>query len=158
CPSQNIEWVSHFASRGAMDIEHLGYMTVIALLDRGWVGDPGDIYFVTDEQLAELPGFKDKSIANLRAAIEGSKDRPLWRLLVALNIRHVGWHVAQLLTGAHPSIEKLKEASVEDLNAIEGIGPEIAQSVFDWFHEQTSLALLEKLARAGLRMEDEAAP
>jgi DNA ligase (NAD+) len=158
CPSQSIEWLFHFASRGAMDIEHLGYMTGMALLDRGWVSDPGDIYSVTDEQLAELPGFKEKSISNLRAAIEGSKDRPLWRLLVGLNIRHVGWHVAQLLTAAFPSIDGLAAASVEELNAIEGIGPEIAQSVFDWFHQEGSLKLLERLRKAGVRVQDEAAP
>jgi DNA ligase (NAD+) len=158
CPAQSIEWLSHFASRGAMDIEHLGYKTVIALLDKGWVQDPADIYALSPEQLAELPGFKEKSIKNLLSAIEGSRDRPLWRLLVALNIRHVGWHVAQLLTRAFPSIDELREASLEDLAGIEGIGPEIAQSVFEWFHDAGSLALLEKLREAGVRVKDEAQP
>jgi len=158
CPSQNIEWLSSFASRGAMDIEHLGYKTVIVLLDRGWVQDPADVYSLTAEQLAELPGFKDKSISNLLSAIEGSKDRPIWRLLVALNIRHVGWHVAQVLARALPSIDLLQAASVEELNAVEEIGPEIAQSVFDWFHDERNRALLAKLAAAGLRVEDEPAP
>jgi DNA ligase (NAD+) len=158
CPSQSIEWLFHFASRGAMDIEHLGYMTGMALLDRGWVSDPGDIYSVTDGQLAELPGFKEKSISNLRAAMEGSKDRPLWRLLVGLNIRHVGWHVAQLLSAAFPSIDGLAAAPVEELNAIEGIGPEIAQSVYEWFHDEGNMKLIDKLRRAGVRMQDEAVP
>src|SRR5207249_872066 len=112
CPSQGSEWLFHFASRGAMDIEHLGYKTGILLLDRGWVADPADVYFVTDEQLGELPGFKEKSVANLRAAIEGSKDRPLWRLLVAINIRHVGGTVAQLHARHFPSIEALHGTSV----------------------------------------------
>ncbi|HEX2068577.1 MAG TPA: NAD-dependent DNA ligase LigA, partial [Actinomycetota bacterium] len=100
CPSQNIEWLFHFASRGAMDIEHLGYKTGMALLDRGWVKDPADIYRLTPERLAELPGFKDKSISNLMSAIEASKDRPIWRLLVALSVPHVGGHVAQVLARA----------------------------------------------------------
>jgi DNA ligase (NAD+) len=155
CPSQGIEWLFHFASRGAMDIEHLGYKTGILLLDRGWVEDPADVYFLTDEQLAELPGFKERSIANLRAAIEGSKDRPLWRLLVAINVRHVGGTVAQLLARHFPSIEALRGASVEDLSAIDGIGPEIAQSVVDWFQDPENRALLEKLERAGVRTRDE---
>jgi DNA ligase (NAD+) len=156
CPSQGIEWLFHFASRGAMDIEHLGYKTGLTLMDRGWVADPGDIYAVTDEQLAELPGFREKSISNLRSAIEASKDRPLWRLLVAVNIPHVGGHVADLLARAFLSVDRLAEASVEDLAAVEGIGPEIAQSVDDWLRDEHNLALLEKLRRAGVRTEDEA--
>src|SRR6478752_3109941 len=110
CPSQNIEWLFSFASRGAMDIESLGYKTGILLLDNGWVEDPADIYSLTADQLAQLEGFKEKKITNLLTAIEGSKDRPLWRLLVALNIRHVGWHVAQVVTRAFPSIDQLKKA------------------------------------------------
>jgi DNA ligase (NAD+) len=156
CPSQNIEWLFHFASRGAMDIEHLGYKTGMLLLDLGWVTDPADVYSITAEQLAQLPGFKDKSIANLLGAIEGSKDRPLWRLLVAVNIRHVGGHVAQVLARAYPSTDALRKASVEDLNAVESIGPEIAQSVHDWFHDEHNLALLDKLRAAGVRMQDDA--
>ena len=155
CPAQSIEWLSHFASRGAMDIEHLGYKTVILLLDRGWVEDPADIYALTAEQLAELPGFKDRSIRNLLDAIEGSKDRPLWRVLVALNIPHVGSHVAQVLARAFPSVDALRAAGVEELNAVEGIGPEIAQSVSDWFQEDGNWALVEKLRAAGVRVRDE---
>jgi DNA ligase (NAD+) len=158
CPSQNIEWLFHFASRGAMDIEHLGYKTGVLLLDNGWVTDPADVYSITREQLAQLPGFKDKSIQNLLSAIEASKDRPLWRLLVALSIPHVGSHVAQVLTRAFPSIERLRAASVEELNAVDEIGPEIAQSVFDWFRDPENGTLLDKLRAAGVRMEDEPGP
>jgi DNA ligase (NAD+) len=154
CPSQKVEWLFAFASRGAMDIEHLGYKTGFLLLDMGWVSDPADIYSISEEQLAQLPGFKEKSISNLLTAIERSKDRPLWRLLVAMNVPHVGGHVAQVLARAFPSVELLKQAGVEELTAVEGIGPEIAQSVFDWFHDRGNLGLLERLAAAGLRMED----
>jgi len=155
CPSQNIEWLFHFASRGALDIEHLGYKTGMTLLDMGWAKDPADIYLLTHEQLAQLPGFKEKSISNLLTAIESSKDRPIWRLLVGLNIPHVGSHVAQVLARAFPSINRLKSASVEELNAVEEIGPEIAHSVHEWFHDQENVKLLDRLAKAGLRMEDE---
>jgi DNA ligase (NAD+) len=154
CPSQNIEWLFHFASRGAMDIEHLGYKTGIAMLDLGLVKDPADIYKLTDQDLAQLPGYKEKSIANLRGSIEASKDRELWRLLVALNIPHVGGHVAWVLTRAFPSIDRLKKASVEELNAVEEIGPEIAQSVYEWFHDEVNLRLLDRLRKHGVRMEE----
>jgi DNA ligase (NAD+) len=157
CPMQNIEWLFHFAGRGAMDIEHLGYKTGQLLMDMGWVRDPADIYSITPEQLAQLPGFKEKSISNLMSSIEASKDRPLWRLLVAINIRHVGSHVAQVLTRALPSIEELAGASVEELNAVEEIGPEIAQSVHDWFRDKENRKLIQKLRRAGVRMKDEVA-
>jgi DNA ligase (NAD+) len=155
CPSQNIEWLFAFASRGAMDIESLGYKTGILLIDRGWVNDPGDVYSLTAEQLTELPAFKEKKISKLLEQLEASKDRPLWRLLVALNIPHVGGHVATVLARAFPSVDQLKEASVDELNAVEEIGPEIARSVNEWFQEAENVALLDKLARAGVRMKDD---
>jgi DNA ligase (NAD+) len=154
CPSQNIEWLFHFASRGAMDIEHLGYKTGMALMDRGWVKDPADIYSLTEEHLVQLPGFKEKSISNLLNSIEASKDRPLWRLLVALSIPHVGSHVAQVLAEAFLSIDALQKASVEDLEAVEEIGPIVTRAVHDWFQDPANRKLLEKLRRAGIRMAD----
>lgn len=156
CPSRNVEWLFSFASRGAMDIEGLGYMTVVQLLERGLVKDPGDIYALTAEDLAELEGFAEKSISNLLTSIERSKDRPLWRLLVALNIRHVGEHVAQLLARAFGSIDALAAASVEEIDAVPGIGPAIARSVYEWFHDPMNLGLIEKLRAAGVRLAEEA--
>jgi DNA ligase (NAD+) len=158
CPMQGEEWLFHFASRGAMDIEHLGYKTGMLLRDKGWVNDPADVYFLTREQLETLPGFKERSIDNLMSSIEGSKDRPIWRLLVALNIRHVGEHVAQVLARAFPSIDLLAAATEEEVDAVEEIGPEIARSVFEWFHDPENLALIEKLRKAGVRMEDKPEP
>jgi DNA ligase (NAD+) len=154
CPSQNIEWLFAFASRGAMDIEHLGYKTGLALIERGWIEDPADIYSITDQQLAELPGFKEKSISNLRRSIEESRDRELWRLLVALNIPHVGSHMATVLADAFGSTDLLREASVEDLEAVEEVGPIVARAVHDWFHDPGNRKLLDKLRRAGIRMAD----
>jgi DNA ligase (NAD+) len=156
CPSQNVEWLFHFAGRGAMDIEGLGYMTVLTLLDRGLVSDPADVYGLTGEQLAELPGFKDRSIANLLGSIEGSKDRPLWRLLVGLNIRHVGSHVAQVLARAFRSIDALMAASAEQIDEVPEIGPEIATKVRAWFQEPVNVSLVERLRAAGVRVADDA--
>jgi DNA ligase (NAD+) len=154
CPSQGIEWLFHFASPDAMDIEHLGYATGVTLTQRGWVRDPADVYALTAEQLASLPGFKEKSIRNLLDAIAASKDRPVWRLLVGLNIRRVGAHVAQLLARAFPSIEALAAATADDLQAIDGIGPEIATTVQDWLADPTNRAMLDKLRAAGVRTAD----
>lgn len=156
CPSQNVEWLSSFAGRGAMDIEGLGYKTGWLLLDLGWVKDPGDVYSLTEEQLAQLPGFKDKRIRNLLEAIEGSKDRPIWRLLVGLNIPHVGSTIAQTLARPFGSIDAIAAATEEQIDDVEGIGPEIAHSVHAWFADAQNRKLLERLRKAGVRMQDDA--
>lgn len=155
CPSQNVEWLSSFAGRGAMDIEGLGYKTGWMLLDLGWVRDPGDVYSLTEEQLAQLPGFKEKRIRNLLDAIEGSKDRPIWRLLVGLNIPHVGSTVAQTLARVFGSIDALAAATQEQIDDVEGIGPEIAGSVHAWFADEHDRAFIDKLRVAGVRTADE---
>jgi DNA ligase (NAD+) len=154
CPDQSVEWLFHFAGRGAMDIEGLGYKTGIALLERGFIRDPADIYRLTAEQLADLDGFADISIQKLLGAIEGSKDRPLWRLLAALNIRHVGSHVAEVLASGFLSIDALAEASAQEIDDVPEIGPEIAATVAAWFADPDNLALVEKLREAGVRLED----
>jgi DNA ligase (NAD+) len=155
CPSQGIEWLFHFAGRGAMDIEHLGYMTVMRLLEAGLIEDPADIYALDAEKLGQLPGFKDKAITNVLDQVEASKDRPLWRLLVGLNIRHVGSHVAQVLARAFGSIDAMAAASEDEIDAVPEIGPEIAATVRGWFDEDENLALIEKLRAAGVRMADQ---
>jgi DNA ligase (NAD+) len=157
CPSQGIEWLFHFAGRGAMDIEHLGYMTVMRLLEAGLIEDPADIYALDAEKLAQLPGFKDKAITNVLEQVEASKDRPLWRLLVGLNVRHVGTHVAQVIARAFGSLDAIAAASEDDIDAVPEIGPEIAATVREWFDEQENLALIEKLRAAGVRIADERA-
>jgi DNA ligase (NAD+) len=155
CPSQGLEWLFHFAGRGAMDIEHLGYMTVMRLLDKGLIEDPADIYALDADKLTQLPGFKDRSVTNLLDQIEASKDRPIWRLLVGLNIRHVGGHVAQVLAKAFGTIDALADASEDDIDAVPGIGPEIAATVREWFDEDENRQLIEKLREAGVRLADE---
>jgi DNA ligase (NAD+) len=154
CPSQGLEWLFHFAGRGAMDIEHLGYMTVMRLLEKGLIEDPADIYALDAEKLSQIPGFKEKSIENLLTQVEASKDRPVWRLLVGLNIRHVGSHVAQVLARAFGSIDALAAASEDEIDAVPEIGPEIAATVAEWFDEEENLGLIEKLRAAGVRLAD----
>jgi DNA ligase (NAD+) len=155
CPSQGIEWLFHFAGRGAMDIEGLGYMTGMQLLDKGLIADPADVYTLGPDDLAGLEGFAERSIQNLLGSIEGSKDRPIWRLLVGLNIRHVGSHVAQVLARAFGSVDALAAASEDAIDDVPEIGPEIAASVRAWFDEEENLALLEKLRAAGVRLADD---
>jgi len=154
CPSQGVEWLFHFASRGAMDIDHLGYKTGLALMERGWVEDPADIYRLSADRLRALEGFAEKSTENVLAAIAASKERPLWRLLVGLNIPHVGTHVAQLLARHFRSMDALEKASVEALDAVEGIGPEIAESVHGWFRDRFNRKLVRRLRDAGVNMEE----
>jgi len=158
CPSQGIEWLFHFSGRGAMDIEHLGYMTVMRLLEKGLIEDPADIYALDADKLSQIPGFKDKSITNLLEQIEASKDRPIWRLLVGLNIRHVGAHVAQVLASAFGSVDAIAAASEDEIDAVPEIGPEIAATVREWFDEDENLQLIDKLRAAGVRLEDEQTP
>jgi DNA ligase (NAD+) len=154
CPSQNVEWLFAFASRGAMDIEGLGYKTGFALLDMDLVKDPADVYGLTAEQLEQLPGFADKKVTSLLQAIEGSKDRPLWRLLVAVNIPHVGSTVARLLADHFLSADRLAAATEEDVAAVEGIGGVIAAGVVEWFADEHNRDLVRRLQEAGVRTSD----
>jgi DNA ligase (NAD+) len=154
CPLQNVEWLFAFASRGALDIEGLGYVTGTALLDLGFIADPADVFTLSAEQLAQVPGFADKKIENLLAAIEAARDRPIWRLLTGLNIRHVGSTVARLLAQAFVSIDALEAATEEEVAAVEGVGPIIAASVVTWFADEHNRGLIDKLRERGVRMAD----
>ncbi len=150
CPAQRWATLAYFGSRGAMDIEHLGERTVAALIDAGKLHDVADIYQLTADDLAQLPGFKDRSIANLLAAIEDSKQRPLDRLLVGLSIRHVGDHVATVLANRLKSLDAVAAASEEQLAAVDEIGPTIASSVAAWFADEHNRELISRLMEAGV--------
>lgn len=151
CPSQQRERLFHFASRGGMDIEGLGYQTIVTLLERGWLNDVADIYILKPEQLAELEGWGPRSIDNLMKAIDGSRTRPLSSLLSALGIPHVGSTAAELLAAELGSLEKLENMSDEELEAIEGIGPIIAKSIASFFAEPRNREVLDRLRAGGLR-------
>jgi DNA ligase (NAD+) len=151
CPAQIRENIIHFVSRGGMDIEGLGDKIVSQLLDAGLIRDPADLYDITKGQLLDLERFADKSADNLIQAISRSKQPPLDRLLFALGIRHVGEYVAKILARKFGSVEKIEAASQEELTAIEGIGPTIAESIYRFFHEPHNLKILRKLERSGVR-------
>jgi len=157
CPAQTFGRIKHFGSRGAMDIEGLGEVTVGELLQRGLIADVGDIFYIERSTLFELPGFKDKAVDNLMKAIYAARDRPVWRLLYGLGVRHVGSHMARVLTDEFPSIEALSAATEDDLLKVEGVGPSIAESVVFFFNQQENQRVIEKLRRAGagLRMAEE---
>lgn len=154
CPARLFESILHFASRGAMDIEGLGQATIKELMDKGYVRSVEDIYYLTEEQLYNLTGFKDKSVSNLMNAIRQSKNRPLSRLLFALGIRHVGSHVAEVLARRFRNMDELARASLDELLSIEEIGPTIAESVRAFFGEPRNLELIRRLKEAGVNMEE----
>ena len=151
CPAQIRENIRHFVSRGGMDIEGLGDKIVSQLLDAGLIRDPADLYAITKEQLLKLERFADKSAENLIAAIARSKHPPLERLLFALGIRHVGEYVAKILARKFGNVGKIETASQEELTAIDGIGPTIAESIFKFSHEPHNLNILRKLEQADVR-------
>ena len=150
CPSQRVERLFHFASRGAMDIEGLGYKTIIEFVDHGWLLDVGDIYYLKPEQLEDLEGWGEISITNLFKAIEGSKERPLANLLIGLGIRHLGATASRDVAAAAGSLDRLKDMTEEDLEAVEGIGPVIARSVRNFFEQPRNLEIIAKLQEAGV--------
>ena len=153
CPAQIFEGLNHFVSRGAMDIRGLGPSTIWKLLELGFIRNAADLYSLTREQLAQLPGFKEKSIQNLQAAIEDSKKRPFENVLFALGIRHIGEGVAALLTTAFHDIDGVMNATEEEISGIMGIGPRIAHSVYEYFRESRNREMVERLRDAGLTLK-----
>ena len=150
CPAQLIRNVEHFVSREGMDIVGLGVKIVEQLVTEGLIHDVADLYTLQREMLLNLEGFAEKKADNLLAAIAASKDRPLSRLLTALGIRGVGEVVAADLARYYPDLDALSHASVDDLQAIEGIGPNIATAIVDWFANPANQRVLAKLKAAGV--------
>jgi DNA ligase (NAD+) len=142
--------LEHFASRAAMDINGLGIKIVEQLVESRLVYDVADIYGLDKQDLMQLEGFAVKKAENLIAAIEESKNRPLSRLINALGIRGVGEVMAIELSGNFEDLEKLSRATINDLLNIEGIGPNIALAISDWFKRDQNIKLLEKLKKAGI--------
>ena len=153
CPAQRQGRIEHFASRGAMDIEGMGESRVALFIERGFIADPGDIYAIPWDEVAELDGFGQTSIDNLEAAIEASKERPLANLLVGLGIRHLGPAGAEALAAAFGHIDAIMGATVEEMAAVDGVGPTIAASVADWFATPEAVALIDKFRAAGVNLE-----
>ena len=151
CPGQNVQRIIHFVSRRAMDIQWLGEKHVAQLVDKGLIKDAADLYFVKKEDLLPLERMGDKLADNILAAIEGSKQPPLSRLIFALGIRLIGEHAGELLARHFGSLEKLKAATVEELNAVYEIGLTTAETVVAFFGQPEATELLDKLARAGVQ-------
>jgi len=156
CPAQLRERIIHFASRTAMDIEHVGPALVDQLIEKGLVRDPADLYYLKQEDLVKLERMAEKSASNVIKAIEASKDRPLSRLINALGIRHVGERTAEVLADHFGSIDALAAATEEELAAIPGIGPVVAASIARFFSEPENLDVLRKLKEAGVAPKAEA--
>jgi DNA ligase (NAD+) len=151
CPYQRWARLCHFASRGAMDIDGLGEKQVERFIDLGLLSDVSDIYRLDFDVIATQPGYQQRSIDNLRNAIEASKGRALGRLLFGLNIIHVGGSVAELLAGAFGDMDHLMSVTTDELAAVEGVGPVIANSVHQWFATETNRELVERLRDVGVR-------
>lgn len=152
CPGRLAEAVKHFVSKGAMDIDGVGDKLVDRLLALGLIRDVADLYWLKAEQLAGLERLGDKSAANIIGAIEASKRRPLSRVLFALGILHVGGENAELLVRRFGTMAALREASAEDMGGTPGIGPVIAQSVWEFFRDPRNLEVVRRLEEAGVTM------
>jgi len=159
CAAQRYELVKHFVSRGAMDIEGIGEKLAEALLKSGLIKNVADIYTLSDkrEEFVNLERIGEKSADNVLKAIEESKHRPLARVIFALGIRHAGSETAEILAKHFGSIDKLAQATEEDLMKIPSIGPKIAESIAAFFKQKSNLKVIEKLKEAGVKMKAEAA-
>jgi DNA ligase (NAD+) len=161
CPAQLRERLFHVAGRGAFDIEVLGYEAVTALLDCGLVVDEGDLFALTEDQLATCPFFVNKqgglsaNSGKLLANLAEARSRPLWRVLVALSIRHVGPTAARALAAEFGSLDAITTAGADQLAAVEGVGPTIAASVIEWFGVDWHRAIVDKWRSAGVRLAEE---
>jgi DNA ligase (NAD+) len=162
CPAQLRERIFHLAGRGGFDIEVLGYKAAVALLDSGVIQDEGDLFGLSAENLAAVPFFVRKKDGLLTAnatklldTLAEARQRPLWRVLVSLSIRHVGPTAAQALAAEFGSLDTIAEAPVEQLSAVEGVGPTIAESVLEWFTVDWHRDVVEKWRAAGVRLEEE---
>src|SRR5947208_3318172 len=161
CPAQLRERLFHLAGRGALDIEVLGYKAGMALLDDGVIHDEGDLFAVDADALRRSEFFVNKNgtlgsnATKLLANLAEAKSRPLWRILVALSIRHVGPTAAQALARHFGSIDAIEAASEEELAAVDGVGPTIAASLKEWFTVDWHREVLAKWRAAGVRTADE---
>jgi DNA ligase (NAD+) len=161
CPAQLRERIFHLAGRGAFDIDVLGYEAAVALLEAGVVTDEGDVFALDEERLAQVDLFRRKdggltaNAGKLLDAIAAARTRPLWRALVALSIRHVGPTAAQALARRFRSVDAIRAASLEELAGTDGVGPVIGAAVLDWFDVDWHVSVVERWAKAGVRLAEE---
>ncbi|CAN5396431.1 NAD-dependent DNA ligase LigA [soil metagenome] len=153
CPVQQEERIIHFVSKGAMDIEGLGKDIVKRFMAEGIINQLEDIYQLDYDRILALEGWKEKSVANLKHGIEDSKGRPLWRLITALGIRHIGNTTAKVLAKQVKSALDYTAWDQEKLTQLEDVGPKVAESVHEFFHTEANLDLLRKLQELGVNIE-----
>ena len=153
CPRQVRGRIEHFASRGAMDIDGFGEARIDLFVTEGLMADVADVYSLDFDRIAGFEGFGETSVQNLRDAIDRSRQRPLGRLLFGLRIPHVGTTVADQLARAFGSLGDLEAAGVEEIEAVEGLGPVIAASVHGWMHDRPNAGLLDRLRAVGVDPE-----
>jgi DNA ligase (NAD+) len=158
CPGQRVQRISHFAARGAMDIEGLGERTVALLVREGLLHDVADIYTLDAERLSGFEGFGEVSVGNLQRAIAASRERPLANLLVGLSIRHLGVTGSQVLARSLGHLDRILDAPVEEMAEVEGVGSVIARSVHDFFALERNRAVIERLRAAGCNFVGPGAP
>jgi DNA ligase (NAD+) len=154
CPAQRVQRIAHFASRSAMDIEHLGELRVRLFVDQGLLADVSDLYRFTPDTFAGLEGFADRSVANLLGAIDDSRSRPLSRVLIGLGIRHLGQVGSVALARAFGTLEAIVGAEEAALAAVDGVGPVIAASVVAWFASEVNRGVVDRLATAGVNLTE----
>ncbi len=151
CPAR-LKWrIKYFASRDAMDIDHLGGKTIDKLIENGFIENIADLYSLTEEEILKLEGFKDKSAENLLESIKKSKSQSLSRLIYALGIRHVGKYAAQLLASHYDSLAELAKADIEQLEEIHGLGDKSAESIVTFFSTKENIKLIDKLKNIGVK-------
>ena len=150
CPSRGLEALINWVE-AAMEVEGVGEQLIRRLWDLGLVRSPADLYRLTKEQLLELDGFQEKSASNVIAAIEQSKRHPFRRVLLGLNIPNVGWVTAQNVARHFGSVDRLTSASPEEIAEVEGIGPDRAESIAEWFSDEENMRLVGELEELGLR-------
>lgn len=153
CPPQITGRIQHFCSRKAMDVEGIGEETVVLLVQEGLIKDVADLYTLAADQLAGIPRLGDLSIQNLLEGIEKSKTQPFQKVLFGLGIRYVGETVAKKLVKAFETIERIQEATIEELEAIDDVGQRIAESVFSYLRVEDNKHLIHRLKLAGLHFE-----
>jgi DNA ligase (NAD+) len=153
CPGQLKERLKYFAGRGQMDIEHLGPALIDQLIENGLVKNFADLYTLQEDQLAGLERMAQKSAANVIEAINESKTRPLWRLVTALGIRHIGGQSAQILADHFGTLNALMDATEEGLARIDQIGPTMAKSICEYFRDPENRAVIDQLIKAGVNPE-----
>jgi DNA ligase (NAD+) len=153
CPAR-LKWrIKYYASRDAMDIDHLGESTIDKLIEKNLIDTIADLYTLTKEDILSLEGFKEKSAENLLASIQNSKNQSLSRLIYGLGIRHVGKYAAQILASQYSSLDELSLASPEEFKTIHGLGDKTAEAIGTFFATKENIALIKKLKKIGIKTQ-----